>query len=215
MRSRMFVTGAMVMCAVAGFAAAEPKPTLPPGFVLPHGQHDVRKATAGAYTSDVQHSAVIARVSHLGFSMSAFRFGKSSATLQWDPTHIEKSTLNATVDPASIDTPVPGFAKDLIGVDYLNTAKYPTATFVSTAFHAKDFQHGTVDGKLTIMGKTVNAIFDVQLIGAGPGFAASPAMGHVIGIHALTHVDPKALGLPPVFSDPIEIAIDTEFTKKG
>jgi hypothetical protein len=61
----------------------------------------------------------------------------------------------------------------------------------------------------------VPATFDVQLIGAGPGFAASPAMGHVIGIRAVTHVDPHALGLPAVFADPIEIAIDTEFTKKG
>ncbi|HTT97893.1 MAG TPA: YceI family protein [Rhizomicrobium sp.] len=215
MHTSLIAAGAAALLAVAGVALAETKPSLPPGFVLPHGQHDVRKATAGTYTMDVMHTAVIARVSHLGFSMSAFRFGKSSATLQWDPAHIETSTLNATVDPASIDTPVPGFAKDLIGADYLNTTKYPTATFVSTAFHAKDFQHGTVDGKLTIMGKTVNATFDVQLIGAGPGFAASPAMGHVIGIHAVTHVDPKALGLPSVFSDPIEIAVDTEFTKKG
>lgn len=201
--------------AVVGVAAAEPKPTLPPGFVLPHGQHDVRKAPAGTYTMDVQHTAVIARVSHLGFSMSVFRFGKSSATLQWDPAHIEKSRLTASVDPASIATPVPDFAKDLIGADYLNTAKFPTASFVSTAFHAKDFQHGGVDGKLTIMGKTVPATFGVILIGAGPGFAASPAMGHVIGIRAVTHVDPKALGLPAVFSDPIEISVDTEFTKKG
>jgi len=40
-------------------------------------------------------------------------------------------------------------------------------------------------------------------------------MGHVIGIRAVTMVDPKAIGLPAVFSDPIEIAIDAEFTKKG
>ncbi len=140
---------------------------------------------------DVQHTAVIARVSHLGFSMSAFRFGNAQATLQWDPAHIEKSMLNATVDPSSIATPVPGFAPQLIGADYLNTAKFPTATFVSTAFHAKDFQHGTVDGKLAIMGKTVSVTFDVSLTGAGPGFAAGPEMGHVIGIHAVTHVDPE------------------------
>ena len=212
---RLFVASTVALFAVAGLAGAEAAPSLPPGFVLPHGQHDVRKATAGTYTSDLQHTAVIARVSHLGFSMSAFRFGKSSATLQWNPAHIEKSKLNATVDPASIATPVPGFAKQLLGAEYLNTAKYPAATFVSTAFHAKDFRHGTVDGKLTIMGKTVPATFDVMLIGAGPGFAAGPAMGHVIGIRAVTHVDPKAIGLLAVFSDPIEIAIDTEFTKKG
>jgi hypothetical protein len=64
MRSNVF-TGAVVMFAVAGFAAAETTPTLPPGFVLPHGQHDVRKATAGAYTADVMHTAVIARISLL------------------------------------------------------------------------------------------------------------------------------------------------------
>src|ERR1700744_3408228 len=171
MRSTVFVSGAVAILAVASIAAAETTPTLPPNFVLPHGQHDVRKATAGTYTSDVMHTSIIARVSHLGFSMSAFRFGKSSATLQWDPAHIDASKLNATVDPASIATPVQGFAEQLVGKDYLNTAKYPAATFVSTAFHAKDFQHGTVDGRLTIMGKTLPATFDVDLVGAGPGFA--------------------------------------------
>lgn len=215
MRIDLLAGGAVAVFALAGLATAESTPSLPPGFVLPHGQHDVRKATAGTYTLDPLHTGVIARVSHLGFSKSVFRFGKVAATLQWDPAHMEKAMLAASVETASIATPVAGFAQQLLGAEYLNTAKYPAATFASTAFHAKDFQHGTVDGKLTIMGKTVNATFDVQLIGAGPGFAASPAMGHVIGIHAVTHVDPKALGLPPVFSDPIEIAVDTEFTKKG
>jgi polyisoprenoid-binding protein YceI len=186
-----------------------------PPMVLPHGQHDVRKATAGTYTLDVQHTALIARVSHLGFSMSAFRFGAAKATLQWDPAHLEASTLSGSVETGSIATPVPGFADYLHGKDYLNVAKFPVATFVSTAFRPKDFAHGKVDGRMTLLGKTVPATFDVTLIGAGPGFAASPVMGHVIGIHAVTTVDPKAIGLPAVFADPIEIAIDTEFTKKG
>ena len=214
MRNRIHsaLAGAAAALVLIGLAAAE---TAQPPMVLPHGQHDVRAATAGTYTLDVQHTAVIARVSHLGFSMSAFRFGKAAATLQWDPAHAERSSLRATVDPASIATPVPGFAQQLLGKDYLNTAKYPAATFVSTAFRPADNRHGQVDGRLTIMGRTLDATFDVDLVGAGPGFAAGPAMGHVIGIRAVTHVDPKAIGLPPVFSDPVEIAIDTEFTKKG
>jgi polyisoprenoid-binding protein YceI len=211
----MFVACFAVTSAIAGFAAAETTPSLPPGFVLPHGQHDVHKATAGTYTLDVMHTGLIARVSHLGFSMSAFRFGKVAATLQWDPAHMEKSTLTASVETASIATPVAGFAEQLVGKDYLNSGKFPKATFVSTAFRPAGNQHGQVDGKLTILGKTVSATFDVTLIGAGPGFAASPTLGHVIGIRAVTYVDPKALGLPAVFSDPIEIAVDTEFTKKG
>ncbi|MBV9992077.1 MAG: YceI family protein [Alphaproteobacteria bacterium] len=202
----------VAFAATAAMAAAEPAAP-PPGFKLPHGQHDARTATAGTYTLDVQHTALIARVSHLGFSMSGFRFDKVEATLQWDPAHMEKSKLSASVDTASIATPVAGFAQQLTGKDYLNSANFPKATFVSTAFRPSGNQHGQVDGKLTILGKTVKATFDVTLIGAGPGFAASPKLGHVLGVRAVTLVDPKALGLPDVFSDPIEIAVDTEFTK--
>ncbi|HWA92803.1 MAG TPA: YceI family protein [Rhizomicrobium sp.] len=208
MRAVSIFTVALVLVGPALAADAPP-------MKLPHGQHDVRTATAGTYTLDPNHTAVIARVSHLGFSMSAFRFGKAQATLEWDPAHIEKSKLSATVDPGSIATPVPDFAQELTGADYLNVAKFPAASFVSTAFRKKDFAHGIVDGKLTLLGKTVNTSFAVTLVGAGPGFAGGPTMGHVIGIHAVTHVSPKAIGLPAVFQEPIEIAIDTEFDKAG
>ncbi|HEX4860030.1 MAG TPA: YceI family protein, partial [Rhizomicrobium sp.] len=74
-----------------------------------------------------------------------------------------------------------------------------------------------VDGRLTLMGRTVPATFDVTLVGAGPGFAGGPVMGHVIGIHAETSIDAKAIGLSPdlLLKTPIVIAIDTEFDKKG
>ena len=203
--------GATLALALVGLSiAAEQAPPM----VLPHGQHDVRTATAATYTLDVAHTAIIARVSHLGFSMSAFRFGKSRATLQWDPAHMEKSKLDASVETGSIATPVPGFAEYLHGKDYLNVPKFPLATFVSIAFRPESVTRGKVGGKLTLLGKTVPAMFDVTLVGAGPGFAAGPTMGHVIGIHAVTTVDPKTIGLPAVFADPIEIAVDTEFTKK-
>lgn len=205
---RRIVIAAALLSASCAVAAQAPP------MVLPHGQYDVRKATAGTYTLDPAHTAVIARVSHLGFSMSAFRFGKVSATLQWDPVHIDRSKLTATVETSSIATPVMGFAEQLQGADYLNSRKNPTATFVSTAFRAENFRHGKVEGTLTLLGHAVPATFDVILIGAGPGFAASPKLGHVIGIRAVTSVNPKAVGLPAVFNEPIEIAVDTEFTKK-
>jgi polyisoprenoid-binding protein YceI len=204
---RILLLGACVAL-LACAAAADP-------MHIPLGQKDVTLATAGTYTLDPNHVSVEARVSHIGFSTSIFRFGKAQATLQWDPKAIAKSKLDATVEVNSLMTNVAGFAEELQGDKYLNAAKNPQASFVSTAFRQTDATHGKVDGRLTLMGKTLPVTFDVTLVGAGPGFAGGPVMGHVIGIHAETAVDPHALGLPAILSAPIAIVIDTEFDNKG
>ena len=191
-------------------ASADPDPKS-----IPMGQHDYKLATAGIYHLDPNHVGLLARVSHAGFSISIFRFGKVAATLDWNPADVTKSKLSATVETNSIETNVPGFAKQLQGDEYLKSAKYPDATFVSTAFRQTDAQHGKVDGKFTLMGKTVPGTFDVTLIGAGPGFAGSPVMGHVIGIHAETAINPQDFAMLPFFTVPIQLIIDTEFDKPG
>ena len=56
---------------------------------------------------------------------------------------------------------------------------------------------------------------DVTLVGAGPGFAGSPVMGHLIGIHADGAIHPQDFGMSPFFTTPIELVIDTEFDKPG
>ena len=204
----LLATAALV--ALSAAALADPAP-----MVIPRGQMDVKLATAGTYTLDPNHVSVEARVSHLGFSISIFRFGKAAATLEWDPNAVAKSKLTATVETSSIITNVAGFAEELQGEQYLKSAKYPQATFTSTAFRQSDATHGKVDGSMTLLGKTFPVTFDVTLVGAGPGFAGGPTMGHVIGIHAETSVDPRALGMSPFFTVPIPIVIDTEFDKKG
>ncbi|MGN6515788.1 MAG: YceI family protein [Rhizomicrobium sp.] len=216
MKAGHFIAGAAVAAltiAAQPHASADPAPKAP--MIIPMGQHDYKLATAGTYTLDPNHVGLIARVSHLGFSMSVFRFGKVAATLKWNPDDVSKSTLSATVETNSIETNVPGFAEQLQGDEYLKSAKYPTATFVSTAFRKTDAQHGKVDGKFTLMGKTVPLTFDVTLVGAGPGFAGSPQMGHVIGIHAEGDINPQDFGMSPFFKAPIQLVIDTEFDKPG
>ena len=51
------------------------------------GEPDYKQATAGTYTLDPDHASVIARVSHIGYSYSIFRFDRLSATLTWDPAN--------------------------------------------------------------------------------------------------------------------------------
>ena len=199
---------AFVIC--GAHAADAPAP-----FVIPHGTSDISKTVAGTYTLDPNHVGVLARISHLGFSMSIFRFDKVSGTLQWNPAAVAKSQLTATVQTGSIATNVPGFAEHLIGHEYLDAADFPEATFVSTAFRQSDATHGKVDGKFTLKGKTVPLTLEVTLVGAGPGFAGGPVMGHVIGIHAEGWIDPKQFNMGPFFTDPIQLVIDTEFDHKA
>ena len=180
---------------------------LPPGVYM--GEADYKQAPAGTYAVDPDHASVIARVSHLRYSWSIFRFDKVSGTMKWDPANPVNSSITAKVETASITSNVKGFAEDLAGNKFLNSAAFPEATFVSSAFRQMSTRRGKVDGQLTLMGKTRPVTFDVELIGAGKGFADRPR----IGVSARGTINPVDFGLLPLLGDSIEIVVDVEFQK--
>ena len=152
---RLVAVGAAAFLAGAvGLTASADTAVTTQPFVIPHGQKDIGLAPSGTYTLDPNHVGVIARVSHVGFSLSVFRFDRASATLEWNHDAPTKSKLKASVEVGSITTNVAGFAAQLAGDKYLNASKYPAATFVSSAFHQLDATHGKVDGEFTLMGRT-------------------------------------------------------------
>lgn len=202
------ITAALSLTALPALAAPVCPPGLPPGVFC--GGEDIAAATAGSYALDPNHAAVIAKVSHIGYSFSVFRFDKVSGSLDWDPAAIQKSKLAVTVETASIATNVPGFATQLSGDGFLKSKAFPNATFVSTAFRRVDATHGQVDGAFTLMGKTAPVTFDVTLVGAGKGFGKPR-----IGIEARAKLDPAAFGLPPMFTQPIQLVVDAEFERKS
>jgi polyisoprenoid-binding protein YceI len=181
---------------------------LPPGVYM--GEADYKQAPAGTYTIDPEHASVIARVSHLRYSWSIFRFERISGTLKWDPANTANSSLTAKVETASITSNVKGFAQELSGDKFLKSSAFPEATFVSTAFRQMSTRRGKVDGQLTLMGKTKAVTFDVELVGAGKGFADRPR----IGANAKGSINPVDFGLLPLFGDAIEIVIDVEFQRE-
>jgi polyisoprenoid-binding protein YceI len=191
----------------AGLAQSAPPPGLPPGVYM--GEPDYKQATAGTYALDPDHASVIARVSHIGYSYSVFRFDRLSATLGWDPANTAGSSLSAKVETASITSNVKGFGEQLAGDEFLKSRAFPEATFVSTAFRQTSSRRGKVDGQFTLMGKTRAATFDVELVGAGKGFAGQPRMG----MNARASINPVDFGLPPLLGDAIEIVVDAEFQR--
>src|SRR5262245_23752678 len=182
---------------------------LPPGVYM--GEADYKQAPAGSYAIDSDHASVIARVSHLRYSWSIFRFDRVSGTLKWDPVNTANASLTAKVETASITSNVKGFAQELAGNNFLKSAAFPEATFVSTAFRQMSTRRGKVDGQLTLMGKTRPVTFDVELVGAGKGFADRPR----VGVNAKGSINPVDFGLPPLFGDAIEIVVDVEFQRES
>ncbi|MDP1961665.1 MAG: YceI family protein [Reyranella sp.] len=182
-------------------------PGMPPGVFC--GERNLVHATAGTYAVDGDHAAVLARVSHIGYSYSVFRFDRVSGTLTWDPAVVARSTLSVSVKIESITSNVKDFASKLAGDQFLNAPRFPEATFVSTAFRQTDATSGKVDGQLTLMGKTAPVTFDVVLVGAGKGFDGNPR----IGVTARTWIKPQDFGMPAMFAEPIEIVVDAEFAR--
>ena len=207
-REAWAVGAALLGLATASAALAACPTGLPPGVFC--GSKDISQAPAGTYALDPNHAAVIARVSHLGYSYSLFRFDKVEGALVWNPAAPSRSSLSASVETASVATNVAGFAKDIAGPNFLKSAAYPKATFVSTAFRRTDATHGKVEGQFTLMGKTRPVTFEVELIGAGKGFG-SPRMG----VEARARINPGDYGLPAVMNAPIDLVIDAEFEQKG
>jgi polyisoprenoid-binding protein YceI len=190
-----------------GLAQSNAPTGLPPGVYM--GEPDYKQATAGTYTLDPDHAAVIARVSHIGYSYSIFRFERLSATLAWDPANPAGDSISAKVETASITSNVKGFAEQLAGDEFLKSKTFPEASFVSTAFRQTSARQAKVDGQLSLMGKTRPVTFDVELVGAGKGFAGQPR----IGMTARTRINPVDFGLPPLLGEVIEIVVDAEFQR--
>jgi len=90
--------------------------------------------------------------------------------------NVEQSRVNITIKTDSITTDTADLTKHLKTADFFDVAKYPEATFVSTAIKAggeKGASH-TVTGNLTMHGVTKSVSFPA-MIAVTPGIASVDA----------------------------------------
>jgi len=62
-------------------------------------------APSGEYTLDPHHSTVTIRAQHFGLAYYTLRFNNVSGTLNFNAENPAQSTIQATVDVTSLDTP--------------------------------------------------------------------------------------------------------------
>src|SRR5712671_4324899 len=141
---------------------------------------------------DPQHSAAHFSVRHLMISNVRGEFTKVSGNAVLDPTDPTKSSVEVTIDAASIDTREPQRDEHLRSADFLDVANHPTITFRSKRIVPEGPDHYKLTGDLTIRGVTKEVTFDVE----GPTPPVKDPWGNVrAGVTATAKINRKDFGL--------------------
>jgi polyisoprenoid-binding protein YceI len=147
--------------------------------------------TLATYQIDPSHSSVSFSIKHMMIAKVHGGFEKMSGTLAYDATNPLKSSLEATIEAASINTREPQRDAHLKSPDFFDVEKYPTLLFKSKRIE-KSEDGLTVLGELTIHGVTQ----DVSLAVEGPSEEMTDPWGNVkIGASATTKIKRKDFGL--------------------
>ena len=178
-------------------------------------------AATSTWQIDPNHSAAQFAVRHLAISTVRGAFTKVSGTVQMDDKDISKSSVEVTIDAASVDTRVADRDKDLRSDHFFDTAKYPTLTFKSTKVEQVAPGMLKVTGDLTIHGTTKQVVLDVE----GPTAPVKDPWGNQrAAASASTKINRQDFGVKwnatmdnggVVVGDEVSITIDVELVQKG
>lgn len=121
-------------------------------------------AAADSYVVDKTHSDVSFRVRHL-VANTPGRFTDYSANIALDPADLTKSTVEFTIQAASIDTDNENRDKHLVTEDFFFVEKYPTLSFKSEKIVKKSANLFDVTGTLTMRGVSKTITVPVEFSG--------------------------------------------------
>jgi polyisoprenoid-binding protein YceI len=101
------------------------------------------------------------------------KFGKYSATITLDPKKPETGSVAFSIDTASARFGSAELDGEVGKPAWLSSAKFPQATFLSSAIKAAGAGKFEVTGKLSIKGATQDVVVPVQVTQAGATSTAS------------------------------------------
>lgn len=203
---KILAASALALTALAlGPVVAQDAPALP-------GAPDPARVQAGTYVMDPAHTQVAFTVNHFGFNNYVGLFGTPTGSLTIDPKQPEKASLTVEIPMNEVRTSSTKLDEHLKTPDFLDTAKYPTAKFVSTSIKV-DGNEADITGNLTLHGVTRPVTIDAQFTGAG----THPMNKKLnIGFSGTTTIKRSDFGIDkfvPLVSDEVKLAITAAFEK--
>ena len=202
--------GAAVLFAAGMIQAQAPTGLVPPPGAMAPASKDPAAAPQGDYHIDLEHAAVVARVSHRGLSYNVLRFAVRNGTLRWNPAKPADIAMDVTVDAKPYYAPIV-YKIPPEGPMSLNVAEFPDAKFISTAVRVTGQGKAQVDGRLTLMGVTRPVTIDAELVGVGHSMEGAPT----VGFTGAMHIDTADFTDKPMarMVGKLTVILDAEFIK--
>ena len=177
-------------------------------------------AHADTWQIDPMHTSVEFTVRHMMISNVKGTFEKTSGTVTVEGGDPTTAKIDAVIDASSINTRVERRDADLKSPDFLDVAKYPSITFISTKVEAAGEGKWKVTGNLTLHGVTKAVVLEVE----GTGAPIKDPFGNTrAGASATTKINRKDFGIVynktletggVMVGDEVSITIDVEAIKK-
>jgi polyisoprenoid-binding protein YceI len=149
-------------------------------------------ATATKWTIDPAHTSVTFGVRHMMVSTVRGEFQKITGNVTWDPARPDATTIEASIDVASINTREPQRDAHLRSADFFDVEKYPTIEFRSRGVGRG--KNGTIElvGDLTI--RDTKRVVALEVEGPTPEYK-NPWGQTVIGASAKTSIKRSDFGM--------------------
>ncbi|QSX30886.1 YceI family protein [Shewanella cyperi] len=126
-------------------------------------------AQAADYSIDTHgaHASIQFKVSHLGYSFVVGRFNSFSGDFSYDASAPQASKVAVKIDTNSLDSNHAERDKHLRSSDFLNTGKFPEASFVSTGVESQADGTLAITGQFTLNGVTKPLVIAANVVGEG------------------------------------------------
>lgn len=169
------------------------------------------------WTVDKGHSTATFKIRHFTANVVG-SFNDFDGTVTIDRANPAKSSVEFTIQTASIDTNSENRDKHLRSADFFDVEKFPAITFKSTAVAAKGSEAFDVTGDLTMHGVTKRVTLPVSF-----GGFAKTKRGEKAGFEVETTLNRKDYGIVWnraldeggfMLSDDVKVTINLEMDRK-
>ena len=176
-------------------------------------------APSGQYVNDMTHTQLLWSVYHLGLAKYTVRMDDLKVDLAFDAENPGNSSVVVVVDPMSANSGYSGNEKDwdaemATSENIFNGNVYPEMRFVSNRVEMTGPTTAKVHGNVTMVGKTVPAVFDATFNGSMKDhfYFKTPMLGFSVS----GTIDRRDFGIDYIPSDlvpEVDIQLEVEMMK--